>query len=115
MYEQDKTMQYCFYIGVLVFFVFAICYFGRGGTDGTGSTDAGARIDDSQAINSELQAGTERIQQKVTISQGEIGDAIKRLGNAEAELASATSAIESCERILETAKRRTQEKGKEVK
>lgn len=112
MYEQDKSMQYCFYIGVLVFFIFGFCYFGTSHIDGRRSEDIGARIDDCQNLNSELQAGNSRIEQKVDDSQREVESVIRGLGNAEKELDRAECAVDRCQQIIATAKRRTQEASK---
>lgn len=110
MNEQDKAMQYCFYAGVLVFFVFAMCYFGsRGNTDTAGSAGVGHGIDASQTLNTELQRQNQGIEQKVNDSAREVSGAIQTLGDAEADLANAERAINRCESILEAAKRRTQE------
>ena len=115
MYEKDKIMQYAFYIGVLVLFVFSLCYFGTSHIDTTGSERVGDGISNSQNLNQQLQAGTERIQQEVNDCQGEIGGAIQRLGNAEAELNRAAASIEKCQSILDGAKRRAQETDSSVK
>ena len=108
MYEQDKVMQYSFYLGVLVLFVFAFIYFGTSHIDGRRSEDARARIDDCQNLNSELQAGVGKLQQKADDSKREIESAIRGLGNAEKELDRAESSIRKCEQILRTAEQRTQ-------
>lgn len=108
MNEQDKAMQYAFYAGVLVFFIFGICYFGTSHSDGQRSDGVGARISDSQDLNRELQAGVEN-------SKREVAGTIEQLGSAEQELNRAASAVERCEQILATAKRRTQETNKENK
>lgn len=102
MYEQDKTMQYCFYIGVLVFFVFAFCYFSTSSSDGRRSSDARARIEYSEKLNRQVQNGIEN-------SKAKVSGTITGIGNAEAELNRAKSSIERCESILERAKQRTQE------
>ena len=115
MYEKDKIMQYAFYIGVLVLFVFAFCYFSTSSIDERRSTDVRTRIEHSENLNQQLQAGTERIQQEVNDCQGEIGGVIQRLGNAEAELNRAAASIEKCQSILDGAKRRTQETDSSVK
>ena len=115
MNEQDKIMQYCFFAGVLVFFIFAMCYFSTSRVDGRRSEDTRARIDDCQNINTELQAGTERIQQKANDSEREISGVIERLGDAEKELNRAERAIERCEQILRTAQSRTQSTGEKDK
>lgn len=115
MNEQDKAMQYAFYFGVIVFFVFAYCYFSTSHIDGRRSEDTQARISDSQNINTELQAGNSRIEQKVDDSKREIESAIRGLGNAEAELDRAANSIERCEQILRTAESRAQETDKATK
>lgn len=108
MNEQDKAMQYCFYAGVLVFFIFAICYFSTSNVDGRRSDDVRARIDDCQNLNSQLQAGTGKLQQATADSQREVEAAIRGLGNAEAELDRAERSIERCQQILGAAESRTQ-------
>lgn len=115
MNGQDKTMQYAFYFGVVIFFVFACCWFSTSHVDERRSKDVGARIGDSQNINSQLQAGTERIKQKANDSEREISGVIERLGTAEAELSRAERAIERCESILEGAERRAQSTGEKDK
>lgn len=115
MNEKDKMLQYSFYLGALVLFVFAVCYFSTSHIDGRRGEDVGARIDDSQNINSELQDGNRKLQQEANDSQREIEGVIRGLGNAEAELDRAASAIERCQSILETAKRRAQESNKTPK
>lgn len=108
MYEQDKSMQYAFYCGVVVFFVFACCYFGTSHIDGRRSEDARARISDSQNINSELQRATEN-------SQAKVRGTIEGLGSAEAELNRAERSIERCQQILGTAESRAQKTDSSVK
>lgn len=107
-WNHENKMQFVFYLGVLVLFVFAICYFSTSHIDGKRSTDVGARINDSEAVNTELQRTNKVIQSEVEAS-------IERLGSAEQELDRAENAIGKCEQILETARRRTQKTGKAVK
>lgn len=102
MYEQDKTMQYTFYLGVIVFFIFAFCYFGSSGSDGERSDGVRARIGDSQTVNIKLQGTNKEIEDNIKGS-------IEQIGDAEKELDRAAASIERCESILEKAKRRTQE------
>lgn len=115
MYEQDKAMQYAFYCGVVVFFVFAMCYFGTSNIDTTRSERARDGIVNSESINTELQKGTERIQSQTADSQREIGDAISRIGSTEAKLKRAEDAVAKCESILEGARRRAQEENQKTK
>lgn len=115
MYEGNKTMQYAFCAGVLVLFIFGLCCFSTSHIDGKRSEDIRARINDSQNINTELQAGTERIQQKANDSEREISGVIERLGDAEKELNRAERAIDRCQQILGTAESRAQETDKTAK
>ena len=108
MNEQDKAMQYCFYIGVLVLFVFGLCYFSTSHVDTTGSERVRDGINNSQNINSELQRATEN-------SQAKVRGTIEGLGSAEAELNRAERAIERCEQILRTAQSRAQETNTQTK
>ena len=108
MNEQDKAMQYCFYIGVLVLFVFGLCYFSASHVDTTGSERVRDGINNSQNLNSELQ-------KSVDDSQTKVRGTIERLGSAEAELNRAERSIERCEQILRTAQSRTQEKDTQTK
>lgn len=108
-------MQYSFYLGVLVLFVFAFIYFSTSHIDRRRSEDIGARINDCQNLNSELQAGNSRIEQKVDDSKREIESAIRGLGNAEAELNRAECSITKCEQILGTAQSRTQKADTSIK
>lgn len=112
MYDDKKIF---FYIGILVLFIASFCWFSTSHINGRRSEDIGTRINDSQNINTELQAGTERIQQKANDSEREISGVIERLGDAEKELNRAERAIERCEQILRTAESRAQSTDKEVK
>lgn len=108
MYEQDKSMQYAFYAGVIVFFVFAVCYFSTSHVDTTGSERVGDGISNSQNLNSELQ-------KSVDDSQTKVRGTIERLGSAEKELDRAERSIERCEQIIRTAQSRTQETNTQTK
>mgnify|MGYP003316987034 CR=1 FL=1 len=108
MNEKDKVMQICFYLGILVMFVFAFVYFGPSHIDRRREQDARARIVNSEDLN-------RTIQKSVEDSKGKISGTVRVVGNAETELDRARVAIENCESILEGAKRRTQETGKEAK
>lgn len=103
MYEGNKTMQYAFYAGVLVLFIFGLCCFSGSYFDGQRSADVRTRIDDCKNLNTELQRTNQTI-------KSEIEESIERLGSAEAELNRATSSIERCEQILRTAEQRTKER-----
>lgn len=108
MNEKDKMLQYSFYLGALVLFVFAVCYFSTSHIDGRRSEDVGSRISDSQNINTELEKSNQSI-------QIEVRESVNRLGSAEAELDRAEAAIERSKQILENAKRRTQKTYSEIK
>lgn len=108
----EKIKQEIYYMLILLAFVCAFCYFGTSHIDRRRSEDIGARIDDSQNINSELQTGTGKLQQATNDSQREVEDAIRGLGNAEKELDRATSSIERCQQILGDAQRRAQKTDK---
>lgn len=101
MNEQNKIMQYCFYGGVLVFFVFALCYFGTSHIDRRRSEDSRARIIDSQNLNSELQ-------RTIKDGQAKVDGTIRGLGSIEEELNRAECAITKCEQIIGTASERVQ-------
>lgn len=103
MYEGNKTVQYAFYAGVLVLFIFGLCCFSGSYFDGQRSTDVRTRIDDCKNLNTELQRTNQTI-------KSEIEESIERLGSAEAELNRAASSIERCEQILRIAEQRTKER-----
>lgn len=101
-------MQYAFYAGVLVFFIFAIFYFRPSDVNRSGSSDVGARISDSKAVGAQLQGSNKEIESNVRTG-------IDQIGSAEAELERAAAAIGRCEQILERAKQRTQEANEKTK
>lgn len=116
MNEQDKFMQYAFYAGVLVFFVFAFCYFSaRSSSDTTGNERVGYGINESKNLNTELQRQNKGIEQKANDSAREVEGAIQTLGTAEADLDNAERAINRCEQILRTAEQRTRTRDTQTK
>lgn len=104
MNEQNKTIRYAFYFGVVIFFVFAYCYFSTSSIDGRRSNDVGTRIEHSEKLNRQVQNGIEN-------SKAKVSRAVTGIGAAESELDRAAASIERCQQILEGAKRRTQETG----
>lgn len=108
MNEQNKIMQYAFYFGVVVFFVFACCYFSTSSIDGRRSNDVGTRIEHSEKLNRQVQNGIEN-------SKAKVSGAVTGIGTAESELDRAAASIERCQQILERAKRRTQTTSEENK
>lgn len=103
MYEGNKTMQYAFYAGVLVLFIFGLCCFSGSYFDGQRSKDIGEQLQTSQSLNS-------RLQKSVEDNKRTVDNSVRRIGQAETNLDRAEDLISQCEQILRTAEQRTKER-----